>query len=130
MNAYVADTHALLWCLTGAPQLGANASRAFDEGEQGQAVVFIPAIVIAELYFVTKKFALTLDFAAELITLQQSVQFEFVPFEAKDALDFDMDARVSEMHDCIIIGVARGRNAVLLTRDLNIIEAKIVPTLW
>lgn len=35
----------------GSPRLGANASRAFDEAEQSNAVMFVPAITVAEVYF-------------------------------------------------------------------------------
>jgi PIN domain nuclease of toxin-antitoxin system len=47
MNLYVADTHALFWYLTNSPSLGANASLAFDEADADQALIYIPAIVVA-----------------------------------------------------------------------------------
>jgi hypothetical protein len=63
MSEYVADTHALFWYLTAAPQLGANALAAFGEGEQGQARIYLPSIVLAELYCsVRLNFALWLMF--------------------------------------------------------------------
>ncbi len=65
MNHYVADTHALFWYLTGSPRLGAQAKRAFDEGARGQAVIHIPTIVLAELYYLNEKIGRPLDFAAE-----------------------------------------------------------------
>jgi len=55
MNEYVVDTHALYWYLTAAPQLGANALIAFREGEQGKARLYIPGIVLAELYYLNVK---------------------------------------------------------------------------
>ncbi len=50
MNDYVADTHALYWYLTNSPLLGANASQAFNETDNGNALIYIPVIVLAELY--------------------------------------------------------------------------------
>lgn len=50
MNFYVTDTHALFWYLINSPALGANASLAFDEADTGQALIYVPAVVLAELY--------------------------------------------------------------------------------
>ena len=55
MNFYVADTHALFWYFIASPLLGAQARAAFDEGKQGQALIYIPAIVLAELFFLNEK---------------------------------------------------------------------------
>jgi predicted nucleic acid-binding protein len=55
VNFYVADTHALFWYFTASPLLGAQARAAFDEGKQGQALIYIPAIVLAELFFLTRR---------------------------------------------------------------------------
>jgi len=51
MKEYVADTHALLWYLTNSSLLGKDASTAFDEADSGNALIYIPVIVLAELYF-------------------------------------------------------------------------------
>lgn len=130
MNFYVADTHALLWYLLDSSKLGANASSAFDEADQGQAIIYLPSIVIAELYFSVKKFNYQLDFAGELAKLRRHAQFEFVSFDAFDALDFDKDALVTEMHDRIIVGVARRINASLLTRDTEITTSGLLKVIW
>ncbi len=55
MNFYVSDTHALFWYLINSRALGANARVAFDEADAGQALIYIPAIVIAELYYLNEK---------------------------------------------------------------------------
>src|SRR5437588_10393202 len=55
MNFYVADTHALFWYLINSSALGADARLAFDEADAGQALIYIPAIVIAELYYLNEK---------------------------------------------------------------------------
>lgn len=55
MNLYVADTHALFWYFTGSPRLGTKAKDCFDEGVRGEALIYLPAIVLAELYFLNEK---------------------------------------------------------------------------
>jgi predicted nucleic acid-binding protein len=130
MNHYVADTHALFWYLTASPQLGSQAKRAFDEGVRGQAVIYIPAIVLAELYFLNEKVDRPLDFPSEYDRLRQSGQFVFVAFVPEDILDFDVDAAVPEMHDRIIVGVARRLGAACLSLDPYIVNSSLAQVVW
>jgi len=130
MNHYVADTHALFWYLTDSPQLGAQASAAFDEADNDQAIIYLPSIVAAELYFLNKKLNGAVDFNKEMTALFQAGQFVFVPFTASDSLDFDADSEVGEMHDRIVAGVARRMNTALLTRDVQIANSGVVATVW
>lgn len=130
VNRYVVDTHALFWYLTASPRLGLRARRALDEGTQGQAVIYVPVIVLAELHFLNEKAGRPLNFSEEYIRLRQSGQVVFVPFMPEDVLDFDGDANVSEMHDRIVVGVARRMNAVCLSRDPQIVQSSLVTTIW
>ena len=51
MEYYVADTHSLIWYLIDSPKISKNANECFKEVEKGDAKLFIPAIVIAEIIF-------------------------------------------------------------------------------
>ena len=130
MNRYVADTHALFWYLTASPRLGTLAKGAFDESARGEAVIYVPAIVLAELFFLNEKTGCPLDFSAECERLKQSGLLIFVPFMPDDVMDFGRDANVSEMHDRIIIGVARRLNAICLSVDSEIVQSGLVTTVW
>jgi len=130
MDFYVADTHALFWYLTASPRLGTNAKAAFDEGAKGNAVIYIPAIVLAELFFLNEKINQPLDFNKEFQRLEQSAQFEFIGLEPDDVKDFAQDAAVSEMHDRMIVGVARRHSIPCLTCDTKIIASNLVKTIW
>ena len=130
MNRYVTDTHALYWYLIGSSRLGARAKEAFDEGVGGEAVIYIPVIVLAELYFLNEKVGRPLDFTFEYRQLVNSGQFVFVSLYPEDVLNFDEDTAVPEMHDRMIVGVARRLNAVCLTRDVAVIASEQVPTQW
>ena len=130
MDEFVADTHALYWYLTAAPQLGTNALAIFRKGEQGQARICIPSIVLAELYYLNVKAGRPLDFATECARLANAGQFLFVAFRAEDVLQFDALATIPEMHDRIIAGVAIARACPCLTRDSLIVASGLVPVLW
>ena len=130
MNKYVTDTHALFWYLTANPRLSAGAKSAFDEGARGEAVIYIPSIVLAELFFLNEKLGQPVDFAVEYAGLKRSAQFEFEPFAPDHVLDLASDSSVAEMHDRIIVGVARRRDASCITRDASIIASKLVAVVW
>jgi predicted nucleic acid-binding protein len=130
VNLYVADTHTLFWYFTASPALGAQAHAAFDEAKHGEALVYIPAIVLAELYFLNEKKDRAIDYSATFALLVQSAQFVLLPFEPIDTLDFDHDKVVSDIRDRIIVGVARRLGAKLLTRDEQIVKNRVVATIW
>ena len=130
MNDYVADTHALYWYLTNSPLLGANASQAFNEADNGNALIYIPIIVLAELYYLNAKKGNPLDFTAEYQKLSQSAQFILLPFMQEDILEFDSNVSVPEMHDRMIAGVAKRLRIPCLTIDKEIVNSGIVATVW
>ena len=130
MTEYVADTHALYWYLTAAPQLGANALAAFREAEQGKARIYLPSIVLAELYYLNAKAGRPLDFATEYARLSNASQFVFVDFRAEDILRFDALSTIPETHDRIIAGVAVARQCACLTRDSLIVASRLVSVVW
>ena len=130
MIDFVVDTHALFWYLTDDSRLGNDASAVFDQAEQGLAFIHIPSIVIAELYFLVRKHRAAMDFGPQILQLESAPQFILTPFDAEDVLDFDRDSAVKEMHDRIIVGVARRLDAPLLTKDKNIIQSNLVNVVW
>lgn len=130
MNSYVTDTHSLYWYLINSPLLGANASAAFDEADQGTAKIYISAIALAELYYLNKKHGNPIDFAATFGQLQQSSQFELLPFNPEEVLEFTANAAVPEMHDRMIAGVAKRLNIPCLTCDKQIVGSSLVQIVW
>ena len=64
LNLYVADTHTLFWYFTASSSLGSKAHGAFDEAKDGQALIYSPAIVLAELYFLNEKKNRSIDYSA------------------------------------------------------------------
>jgi PIN domain nuclease of toxin-antitoxin system len=117
MNLYVTDTHALFWYLTASPKLSPNAKACFDEGQNGQALIYISPIVLAELFYLNEKFGEPIDFAAEYDRFTQAAQYVLPPLTSAEILDLKIDQAVSEMHDRLIAGLARRLGAVLISRD-------------
>jgi predicted nucleic acid-binding protein len=110
--------------------LGAGAKAAFDEGRQGNALIYIPAIVMAELYYLNKKQGNPMDIPSVVAQRQQGSQFVLLPFEAVDVLAFEANAAVPEMHDRMIAGVAKRLQIPCLTCDKQIVNSGLVQVVW
>lgn len=130
MKQYVTDTHSLYWYLTASPKLGRGAQQAFEQALRGDAEIIIPAIVLAELYYLNEKAGEPLVFNEEIAKLRLAGQFVLAPLDPHNIADFKQDSAVPEMHDRIITGVARRLNAVCLTRDPEIRNSGLVETCW
>lgn len=130
MIRYVIDTHALFWYLTGSRRLSVTAKDVFDKGVAQTAILVIPVIVLAELFYLNEKAGRPFDFATEYTRLQESGQFEILPLYAQDIVDFARDAGVVEMHDRIIAGVARRLDAACVSRDRNIAGQTQIKVVW
>lgn len=130
MRDYVTDTHSLLWYVSRSSRLGQKAFAVFQDAEAGTALIHIPAIVFAELFYLNVKLKKPIDFAAKFAELEQAPQFVLTPFDPEDVLDFDRDSGVAEMHDRMIVGLARRLGCPLLTVDRNITESGAVDVVW
>ena len=107
IDEFVVDTHALFWYLANSVKLGKKAIEIFDKAEKGKALIYIPSIVIAELYYLNERCNYPLNFKREYERLTDVSYFCFVEFSADDVLLFDELASISEIHDRIIVATAQ-----------------------
>lgn len=59
---FITDTHALLWWFTDNPKISQKASEIFTRCENGEVVIFVPSIVIAEALSIFDKKRISFDF--------------------------------------------------------------------
>ncbi|MGH9798726.1 MAG: type II toxin-antitoxin system VapC family toxin, partial [Blastocatellia bacterium] len=62
----VTDTHSLIWYLEDDARLGVNASRVFDECDQGMAVIYVPTICQVEIVYLQEKGRISSGLKAQL----------------------------------------------------------------
>lgn len=129
-DKFVPDTHALFFYLTDFSKLKARAKAAFNRFDNGEAVLFVPWIVIAELFWLARKLASNMDFSAEFQKLRNHPQIIFIELDAEQVLNFPKPGKITEMHDRIIAGVAYKFGIPLITRDQNIKDSGYVRTIW
>ncbi|MFN8490813.1 MAG: PIN domain-containing protein [Caldilineaceae bacterium] len=127
---YVIDTHVLIWYLVDAQKLSEKATLVFEAAERGETSLIISAIVLAEMYYANKKYGWFADFSSTYLQLKSRPYFRFVPLLPDHIFDFAKDEAVPEMHDRIIVGLARRIDAPLLTIDPQIKKTTLVSVVW
>ena len=129
-DQFVPDTHTLFFYLTDSSKLRAGVKAVFDQFDGGEVTLFVPWIVIAELFWLATKLASSMDFNAEFQKLRDHPQVVFIGLDAEQVLNFPKLGKISEMHDRIIVGVAYKFGIHLMTRDQNIKDSGHVKTIW
>ena len=129
-SAYVVDTNALYWYLTGDPKLTAEAKAVFTAAEHGQTRLIVSVVSLAELFYILQKKPLRQSFMQLYTAMKAKPYFEFVGLEPDQILDFSQDAVIPEMHDRLIVGLARRLQAPLITSDGPITATNHVKVVW
>lgn len=133
MINHVVDAHALLWFFEGNPKLG-DVGRTVFGSSSSQFIV--PTIAMAELIWVIKRGRTRIaDWRTTIDAMKHDNRFRFAPMTVEIVIrSMDFVPRL-EMHDAQIVATTlmlrdQGIDAVLVTSDSQIIESKIVPTVW
>ena len=127
---FVVDTHALWWYLRSPERLSAAASAVFRLAEIGSATIVVPAIVIAEFYFLSVKLGQPFAPSALLDTLSESDGIELSPLGRAQLARLDQFPEIPEMHDKLIAAESAALNAPVITRDGALIESSQVESVW
>ena len=127
---FVADTHALWWYFRSPERLSAAASAVFQLAETDNATVVVPAIVVAEFYYLSVKLGSPLGASALLETLDSVGGIELSDLGRAQLERLDRFPDIPEMHDRLIAAEADALGAALVTRDEALATSERVPTIW
>ena len=127
---FVTDTHALWWQLETPERLSANAAAIFQLAEGGAAIIIVPAIVVADFYFLSVKMGKPMPPAVLLADLASSGWTEMPPLGPEQLVLLDRLAEVTEMHDRMIAAESVYQNAPLLTCDPVLAASPQLQTIW
>ena len=130
MANYIADTHALLWYLTDDNRLSKDANLIFEETEKGEHLIIVPTIVLVESLDVIEKKRVTYDFDLVLQSIEDNENYIIWDLDLEVVNQMIKIRNVRELHDRIIVAVAKLCDAGLITKDGEITEAKEVNTRW
>lgn len=132
-EVFVTDTHALVWHLFNPARLGLKATAAFQKVQQGQAVLIVPLVVIAEMAMVVEKgrVSATMDqFQAVIAQMQSSTNYQINALTLPLVLTATQLTQIADIFDRLIVAETQAVNAKLITVDSEIAGSGIVPVVW
>ena len=127
---FIADTHALWWYFRSPERLSAAASAVFQLAETGNAIVVVPAIVVAELYYLSVKLGRPLEPLALLEALDSVSGIELSALDRPQLEKLSRFPEVPEMHDRLIAAEADVIGAPVVTRDEALAASTGISTIW
>ena len=130
---FVTDTHALVWHFFNPARLGPNATVAFQEVQQGRALLIVPLVVVAEMATVVEKgrvSATTDQFQAVIAQMQNSINYQIRSLTLPLVLAATQLTQLADIFDRLIVAETQALNAKLITVDSEIAGTGIVPVVW
>ncbi len=128
-SEFVTDTMALVLRLE-SRRMGTTAKTIFDGVESGSAVVYVPALVFAEILYLSEKsrISISLNDVADYMTRYPNCK-EY-PLSLAVVQSAAPISDIPELHDRLIAGTARLLNLELITNDPVIQASAAVRTVW
>ena len=127
---YVVDTHALWWFFTSPDRLSAAAAAIFRLTVTGDVTIVIPAIVVAEYYYLSVKEVRSISPSAFMAELDTVGGIEVSPLDRRQLEMLDRLPEIPEMHDRLIAAAAAALGAPVITRDPVLVASPQIETIW
>ena len=129
-HTFVADTHTIYWYLRHSDRLPVSIKAVFRLIETGNALLVVPAIVVAEFYYLSIKLGINFS-PSDLYERLDGLEGIYFSDLGKTQLErLDLITDIPEMHDRLIAAEAIALDAPLLTRDQTLAQSQHVSTIW
>ena len=119
---YVSDTHALIYYAASKhAKLGRDSRRLFKAAETGTVLIYIPAVVLWEVWQTVSEGAVVLPsrFDHWCRALESNPGFAIEPLTWQ-AVDHSRQFRFKDPFDCLIAGTASHLGMPLITKDAKV----------
>ena len=130
LDRFVVDTHALWWYLRSPQRLTPAAAAVFRLAETGNATIIVPAIVIAEFYFLSAKLGQTIAPSVLLQLLTAVGGIELSDLGRAQLERLEQFPEIPEMHDRLIAAESMTLGVPVVTRDAILSTSPQVETIW
>lgn len=127
-EAFVIDTHALLWFFTADARLSSQVRDLLLVAEKGEFEIVIPTIVMAEALAVIERGRSPLAIYDLLARVQGLPTFGVAAFDRDVFREMLSLPKELELHDRVIAATARLYGAKLLSRDQAL--SQVVEVVW
>lgn len=127
---FVTDTHALWWYLRSPSRLSSAATAVFRLAETGNALINVPAIVVAELDYLSMKLDSPVRPRDLMTAMGQVNGIRLEVLDAEQLAALDRFADVPDMRGRLIAACAFARGAAVVTRDQVRAASGRIETVW
>ncbi len=128
-DRYVADTMAVVLRLE-KRKVSMQVKEIFASAEAGHVELFVPAMVLAEIGYLSEKKRIDTSLDAAMSYAEECDTISMEPITAQIVVRAFEISDIPELHDRIIAATAICRNALLITNDPVIAASKFIRTLW
>ncbi|MBM4030929.1 MAG: type II toxin-antitoxin system VapC family toxin [Planctomycetes bacterium] len=128
-NEFVADTVAMVVRVE-KRRLGPRARDVFAAVERGEARLHVPAMVFAEVMYLSEKGRITASVADLAAYMQEHPNCREYPLNLAVVQSASEITDVPELHDRLIAGTARLLGLELVSTDAEIEASNFVRTIW
>ena len=131
--AAVADAHALVWYAMGpGRRLGRAARRHFARAERGQAIVYVPAVVLVEIAEAMRRGALRYNGGFSRWARALIASGRFVAADLTVEIIFEAEGlyALPERGDRLIAATAVSLQCPLITADPAFVRVPALTTIW
>ena len=126
---YVTDTVGLILYLE-RRKSGAVAEQIFDSAANGATIIHIPAMVFAEILYLSEKKRIAATLTSAINLTINSGNFKELPMSGEIIETASQITDIPELHDRIISASAKFLNLELITSDSKIQNSNFVKTIW
>lgn len=128
-SEFVADTMSIVLRIE-RRKLSSTVKSIFDSVESGNATVYMPAMVFAEILYLSEKQKISISLREVAEYLKRYPNYKEYPMSFAVAQSAAQITDIRELHDRLIAGTARLINLDLITNDAIIQASAFVKTVW
>ncbi len=133
-EAYVTDTHALLWHLSNDATLSATSAALFHRADAGAVEIIIPSIVLVEVVYLCERQRVPEDRIERILAFPYGAHssYRIAPLDAPviQALRRIPRDHAPDMPDRIIGATALYLDLPLITRDHKLRDISLLTCVW
>ena len=126
---FVTDTVAFV-TYVGQRRMGERAFEAYDAMVRGEATIYVPGMVFAELMYLAKRRNFPISFEQVQLFFAENERCVEAPLSFSTVRVADEITDIPDLHDRLIAATARERGLSLLTDDGEITKSAFVNTIW
>ena len=127
---FVVDAHTLWWYIKSSPRLSSAAADVFAMADTGSAALIVPAIVVAEIFYLSVKTGQPLPPSDLLRVIDTSDSLTLSDLGRTQLEMLDRLPEIPEMHDRLIAAEALALGVPVVTRDPVIAASPQVQSIW